>query len=81
MICLVYDKNHNTNGSIVGYVDSNYAGNMDKRRILRRYIFTLSRSAISWKATLNPLLHYLQQKLNTWQWQKLLRKLYGFGFW
>ena len=49
---MVYDRNHNTNDSIVGYVDSDYAGDLDKRRSLTGYIFTLSGSAISWKATL-----------------------------
>ena len=49
---LIFDRNHNTSNSIVGYVDSNYAGDLDKRRSLIGYIFTLSGSAISWKATL-----------------------------
>ena len=51
-VCLVYDRNHNTNGSIIDYVDSDYAGDLDKRRSMIGYIFTLSRCAISWKATL-----------------------------
>ncbi len=38
--------------SIVGYVDSDFAGDLDKRRSLTGYLFTLFRSAISWKATL-----------------------------
>ena len=49
---LIFDRNHNTSNSIVGYVDSDYAGDLDKRRSLTGYIFTLSGSAISWKATL-----------------------------
>ena len=49
---LVYDRRHNTSDGVVGYVDSDYAGDLDKRRSLTRYIFTLSGSAISWKATL-----------------------------
>ena len=46
-VCLVYDRNDNTSGSIVSYVDSDYARDMDKSRSLTRYIFTLSRSVIS----------------------------------
>ncbi len=38
--------------SVVGYVDSDFAGDLDKRRSLTCYLFTLSGSAISWKATL-----------------------------
>ncbi|KAF2291596.1 hypothetical protein GH714_025996 [Hevea brasiliensis] len=33
--------------SVVGYVDSNFAGDVDKKRSLTGYLFTLSRSAIS----------------------------------
>src|SRR3954465_3633416 len=38
--------------SIIGFVDSDYAGGLDKRRSLTGYLFTLSGSVISWKATL-----------------------------
>ncbi|KAF2286284.1 hypothetical protein GH714_013270 [Hevea brasiliensis] len=37
---------------VVGYVDSNFARDLDKRRSLTGYLFTLSGTAISWKATL-----------------------------
>jgi hypothetical protein len=33
-------------------VDSDYAGDLDKRRSLTGFVFTLSGCAISWKATL-----------------------------
>jgi len=49
---LVFHKNHNTCSNIVGYVDSDYARDLDKRRSQTRYVFMLSGSAISWKATL-----------------------------
>jgi transposase InsO family protein len=38
--------------SVVGYVDSDYAGDLDKRRSLTGYVFTFCGSCISWKATL-----------------------------
>lgn len=41
--------------SVVGYVDSDYAGDLDKRRSLTGYVFTLSGSVISWKATLQSV--------------------------
>ncbi|KAF2286058.1 hypothetical protein GH714_009995 [Hevea brasiliensis] len=37
---------------LFGYVDSDLAGDLDKRRSLTGYLFTLSRSVIIWKATL-----------------------------
>jgi hypothetical protein len=42
----------NPGNQVVGYVDSDFAGDHDKRRSLTGYVFTLSGSAISWKATL-----------------------------
>ncbi|KAF2298919.1 hypothetical protein GH714_029104 [Hevea brasiliensis] len=41
--------------SVIGYVDSDFTGDLDKRRSLTGYLFTLSRSAISWKATLQAI--------------------------
>ena len=49
---LLYDKIIDIYGEIVGYVDSDYAGDLDKRRSLTGYVFTLCGSVISWKATL-----------------------------
>jgi hypothetical protein len=51
---LVYNGNANTGNCVVGYSDSDFAGNLDDRRSQTGYVFTLSRSAISWKATLQP---------------------------
>jgi diacylglycerol kinase family enzyme len=50
-ICLVYDINSFTSG-LIGYVDSDYDGDLIKRRSLTYYIFTFYESTISWKATL-----------------------------
>ncbi|RDY12700.1 hypothetical protein CR513_02471, partial [Mucuna pruriens] len=38
----------------VGYVDSDYGGDLVRRRSLTCYVFTLYECAISWKATLQP---------------------------
>jgi len=52
---LVFDKKMATTDNVVGYVDSDYAGDLDRRRSLSGYIFTLCNSAISWKATLQSI--------------------------
>jgi hypothetical protein len=49
---LVYDKGSGISFSAIDYVDSNYASDLDKRRSLTGFVFTLSRCAISWKVTL-----------------------------
>ena len=45
-LSLVFGKNNTTN-KIIGYVDSDYVGDLDKRRSLKGYVFTLSGCAIS----------------------------------
>ncbi|KAF2299939.1 hypothetical protein GH714_006337 [Hevea brasiliensis] len=42
--CMLWAK---MSDSVVGYVDSNFARDLDKRRSLTGYLFTLSGSAIS----------------------------------
>ena len=49
---LVHDKSSVIYKEIVGYVDSKYVGDLDGRRSLTGYIFTLCGSVISWKTTL-----------------------------
>ena len=44
-----------TRDGIVGYVDSDFAGNLDKRRSLTRYVFTIGDCDINWKATLHTI--------------------------
>ena len=52
-IGLVFDKT--TTNDVVGFVDSDYGGDLDRRRSLSGYIFTLCNGAISWKATLQSI--------------------------
>ena len=40
-LCLVYGRS-NCSNSITGFVDSDYAGDLDKRRSMTGYLFTLS---------------------------------------
>uniref|UniRef100_A0A3Q7IDN0 Reverse transcriptase Ty1/copia-type domain-containing protein n=1 Tax=Solanum lycopersicum TaxID=4081 RepID=A0A3Q7IDN0_SOLLC len=39
---------------VTGYFDSDYAGDVDTRRSMTGYVFTLGGSVVSWKATLQP---------------------------
>ena len=49
---LVFDRNSSNGTLVMGFVDSDFAGDLDKRRSLTGYLFTLSSSAISWRSTL-----------------------------
>jgi hypothetical protein len=41
--------------SIVGYVNANYTGEVDDRRSITGYVFTLSGGPICWKSTLQSI--------------------------
>ena len=41
--------------SVVGYVDSDYAGDMDDRRSTTGYVFTLTGGPICWKSSVQPI--------------------------
>jgi hypothetical protein len=47
--CLQFGKSRD---GLVGYVDSYYAGDLDKRRSLTGYVFTIGGCDVSWKAYL-----------------------------
>jgi hypothetical protein len=44
-----------TGKALVGFVDSDYAGNLDKRGPLTDYVFTVDDYAVSWRTTLQPV--------------------------
>lgn len=50
--CLHYNRCCKSKEGLEGYVDSNFARDMDKRRSLKGYVFMLNKNTISWKATL-----------------------------
>nr|GFB21845.1 retrovirus-related Pol polyprotein from transposon TNT 1-94 [Tanacetum cinerariifolium] len=43
---------HRSSQWVAGYCDSDYAGDLDKRRSTTGYVFTLAKALISWKSTL-----------------------------
>ena len=40
---------------VVGYCDSDYAGDLDKHRSTTGYVFTLEKAPVSWKSTLQSI--------------------------
>ncbi|KAH9684927.1 hypothetical protein KPL70_013734 [Citrus sinensis] len=52
---LLYGGTGNKGNILVGYVDSDFAGDLNKRRSLPGYLFTLGGCTVNWKATLQNL--------------------------
>ncbi|KAG8478472.1 hypothetical protein CXB51_028273 [Gossypium anomalum] len=49
---LMYAMFGRTKDGVIGYVDADFAGDLERRRSLTGYVFTIGGCAISWKATL-----------------------------
>jgi len=49
---LLFEKDVGGKQECTCYVDSDYAGDLDKRRSTTRYVFTLSQAPMSWHCTL-----------------------------
>ena len=49
---LVFEKDSTGKQECIGYVDSDYAGDLDKRRSTTGYVFTFSQALVSWRSTL-----------------------------
>lgn len=47
---LVCVGGNDTSSGVIGYVNLAYAGDLDRRRSLIGYVFTLTGCAINWKA-------------------------------
>jgi len=51
-MCLLFDKSKTTAYDVVGFVNSDYSGDLDHRHSTSGYIFTLCVGAISLKGSL-----------------------------
>lgn len=52
---LLYRRVNEDQAKLRGFVDADFAGDLDKRRSLTGYVFTLFGYAVSWKAQLQPV--------------------------
>ncbi|KAE8690124.1 hypothetical protein F3Y22_tig00110926pilonHSYRG00104 [Hibiscus syriacus] len=49
---LIFQQDRQDGQCVVGYCDSDYAGDLDKRRSTTGYVFTFAKAPVSWKSTL-----------------------------
>ena len=49
---LLFQRRVEVGKNVVGYVDSDFAGDLDKRRSTTGYVFTLAGGPVSWRSTL-----------------------------
>jgi hypothetical protein len=73
-VCLLFGK---SGDGLVGFVDSDYVGDLDKRRSLTGYVFTIGGWAVSSKAILHLPLFGLLLRSGIWQLLKHVEKLHG----
>ena len=52
---MVFKKDVTGKQECIRYVDSNYAGDLDKRRSTTGYMFTLSQTPVNWRSTLQSI--------------------------
>ena len=52
---LVFKKDVTGKQECIGYIDSDYAGDLDKRRSTAGYVVTLSQAPVSWRSTLQSI--------------------------
>ena len=52
---LTYEKAKEEDDGLRGYADSDYAGDLDRKRSLIGYIFMLNGCTVNWKATLQSV--------------------------
>ncbi|GAU34012.1 hypothetical protein TSUD_212730 [Trifolium subterraneum] len=63
--------------TLVGWTDSDYAGDYDDRKSTSGYVFTMGTGAISWSSKKQPLLLYLPLRLSLCQLLHVPAKAYG----
>ena len=75
---LIFEKDDMVGQHVVGYCDSDYAGDFDKRRSTTGYVFTLAKAPVSWKSTLQSTVALSTTEASIWRSLKQLRKQYGY---
>ncbi|KAH9779278.1 hypothetical protein KPL71_007667 [Citrus sinensis] len=52
---ILFSRDNNVTSKVIGYVDSDFAGDLDKRRSTTGFVYTMCGGAVSWKASLQSV--------------------------
>ncbi|KAH9804147.1 hypothetical protein KPL71_002018 [Citrus sinensis] len=52
---ILFSRDNKVTSKVIGYVDSDFAGDLDKRRSTTGFVFTMCGGAVSWKASLQSV--------------------------
>ena len=52
---LKFERDDNVGSHLVGYVVSDFAGDLDKHRSITGYVFTIAKAPVSWSSTLQSI--------------------------
>ena len=63
---LVFEKNSTGKQDCIGYVDSDYASDLDKLRSITGYVFILSQAPVSWRSILQSTVALSTTEASTW---------------
>ena len=63
---LLYKKSRVNEDQLIGFSDSDYCGDLDKRRSLTGYCFLLFGNIVSWKASLQLVVALSTTKADLW---------------
>jgi hypothetical protein len=76
-IVLVYDKGSSIRDNVKGYVDSNYANDLNIKTSLTGHIFTFSGGAISWNVIFQSTITLFTIEARYMTLTKIWNKLYN----
>ena len=61
-VSLLFQIDDTLSQGVIGYVDFDYASDLDKRRSTTRYIFTFAKGPINWKSTIQSTVALMTTK-------------------
>ena len=77
-VSLLFERDDTLGQGVIGYVDSDYTGDLDKRRSTTGYVFTFTGGPISWKSTQQSTVALSTTEAEYMAITRLLKRLFGY---